>query len=77
MSQSHPFPWLAQGAASLSPTSALTGQQLRQLLCRDCDFYREDHEEELECSSFRMMKLLLKRGTLTPQQLAQATAPKA
>jgi len=69
----HPFPNLEKAARRLgSRPQDLSLPRLRDLLCRDCDFYHEDHEDELECSCFRMLRLVLERGVLTPAQLSDA-----
>ncbi|MFA6002265.1 MAG: hypothetical protein WC828_09195 [Thermoleophilia bacterium] len=59
-----------------SRTDDLTAAELRKLLCHDCDFYTEDHEEDLECSCFQILRLVIKRGVLSPAQLAQAVKPR-
>lgn len=67
------FPHLEKAAQE--PGSAagdLSPAQLRVLLCLDCDFYTDDHEDELECSCFQMLRLLLEKRVLTPGALAEA-----
>ena len=71
----HDFPGLRRAAANLGARSDLGLAELRELLCRDCDFFHEDHEDDLECSCFRMLKLLIVRGALTPEKLAEALEP--
>ena len=76
MSANHHFPNLEKAAARLDGRGAgLTLPELRELLCFDCDFFHEDHEDELECSAFRMLRLMLERGTMTPGGLADMTGP--
>ena len=58
-----------------SRTNDLTAAELRKLLCHDCDFYTEDHEEDLECSCFQILRLVIERGILSPAELAQAVKP--
>ena len=71
----HDFPGLKKAAARLGARSHLELPELRELLCRDCEFFHEDHEDDLECSCFRMLKLLIVRGALTPEKLAAALGP--
>lgn len=47
----------------------LSPLELRHLLCRDCDFFTEDHDEDLECACFKLLRLIIKRGAMTPLQL--------
>ena len=58
-----------------SRTTDLTAAELRKLLCHDCDFYTEDHEEDLECSCFQILRLVIERGVLSPIELAEAVKP--
>ena len=76
MSRDHPFPNLEEAARRLGDrSSGLSLPELRGLLCRDCDFYHEDHEDDLECSCFRVLRLMLERGRLTPAQLSEMVGP--
>ncbi len=76
MSRDHPFPNLEEAARRLGDrSSGLSLPDLRGLLCRDCDFYHEDHEDDLECSCFRVLRLMLERGRLTPAQLSGLAGP--
>lgn len=50
----------------------LTQADLRDLLCRDCDFFDDEHDDELECSCFQMLATLLRSGALTPRGLSDA-----
>lgn len=73
MSQGAEFPHLKAAAHRLEgQTGNLTLVRLRELLCHDCEFWHDDHEEDLECSCFRMLRILLKQGILTPAQLSGA-----
>ena len=65
------FPHLEKAADALGErTGDLSLAELRALLCFDCDFYDADHEDDLECSCFKMLRILLARGVLTPERLA-------
>ncbi len=64
---------LEEAARELDPRGPdLSRGDLRALLCSDCDFFDEEHDDELECSCFQMLALLLRRGVLTPGSLAAA-----
>jgi hypothetical protein len=66
------FPQLEKAAATLGDKGEdLTLAELRALLCYDCDFFGDDHEDDLECSCFKMLHILLERGVLTPSRLAK------
>ena len=65
---------MEEAAGRLGDRTALSLQELRELLCRDCDFFDEEHEDDLECSSFRMLRGLMVRGELTPARLGRALA---
>jgi hypothetical protein len=66
------FPQLKKAAAELHKRGEdLSLAELRALLCYDCDFYGDDHEDDLECSCFKMLRILLVRGVLTPSRLAE------
>jgi hypothetical protein len=47
---------------------------LRELLCGDCEFYNAEEDEELECSSFKLLRRLVERGLVTPEVLLDAAA---
>lgn len=71
MADEERFPRLEETAARLGGrASGLTMDELRALLCHDCDFFNDDHEDDLECSCFKMLRVLLARGVLTPESLA-------
>ncbi|MHB0915831.1 MAG: hypothetical protein ACYC5A_07245 [Thermoleophilia bacterium] len=71
MADEERFPRLEETAARLVGRGGdLTMDELRALLCHDCDFFGDDHEDDLECSCFKMLRLLLARGVLTPESLA-------
>ena len=72
----HEFPHLETVAARLGARTDLTLPELRELLCRDCDFFHEDHEDDLECSSFRMLRMLIARGVSTPAELSLVLGPR-
>lgn len=50
----------------------LDKESLIDLICKHCDFYKES-DKELECGAFRILKQLLKKGVITPEQILDAT----
>lgn len=75
MADKNKFPHLVATARRLGgKTRDLSVNELRELLCHDCEFWHDGHEEELECSSFKMLRGMLKQGSLTPARLAEAVA---
>jgi len=76
MADSRKFPNLQAAGRELgSRTDGLTLSELRQLLCHDCDFFTDDHDDDLECSCFQILRLVIERGYLTPAGLAAAVRP--
>jgi hypothetical protein len=49
----------------------LTKDQLISLICTHCDFYRED-DRDYECAAFKMLRGLLERGLITPEEVGAA-----
>ena len=47
---------------------------LVDLFCRDCDFFKEGEDEDLECGAFRILKHLLLKGIITPEDVVRAVA---
>lgn len=67
------FPHIATEAdrlRSLSPP--LSPEQTVDLLCGDCPFYHPEREEQLECGSFRILRRLLEKGTVTAEEIVDA-----
>lgn len=75
MPDEHDFPHLKEAADQLGSRRDLNLAELRNLLCHDCDFWHEEHEDDLECSCFKMLHVIVQRGVLTPEQLATALGP--
>ena len=74
MTDGHGFPNHEAAARELGSRSDLSLAEFRSLLCADCDFYDEEHEDDLECSCFRMLREIIVRGVLTPGGLARVLA---
>lgn len=41
---------------------------LIELICKHCEFYKES-EKELECGAFKILKRLLEKGVVTPEEI--------
>ncbi len=76
MTNNHEFPNLQVAAAKLGSRKDLSLGELRELLCHDCDFWHDEHEDDLECSCFRMLRMIIETGALTPEKLAEALGPR-
>jgi hypothetical protein len=49
----------------------LDKESLIDLICQHCEFYKES-EKDLECGAFKILKGLLKRGRVTPEEIDDA-----
>ena len=49
----------------------LDKDSLIHLICEHCDFYKES-EKDLECGAFMILKGLLKKGKITPEEIIDA-----
>ena len=54
------------------PSLALTTEGLTELVCKDCDFYKEGEDEELACSAYNMLSMLLEKKVITVEELIDA-----
>jgi hypothetical protein len=41
------------------------------LICTHCEFFKED-EVELECAAFKVLKNMLQKGRITPEEIKDA-----
>jgi hypothetical protein len=41
---------------------------LIDLICKHCEFYKES-ERDLECGAFKILKGLLEKGVITPEEI--------
>jgi hypothetical protein len=46
----------------------LEKKSLVDLICRHCQFYK-DSDKELECGAFKILKRLLEKGMITPEEI--------
>lgn len=44
---------------------------LQDLICKKCDFYKES-EKDLECGAFKILRALLEKGVVTPEEILDA-----
>ncbi len=47
---------------------------LIELICKHCEFYKES-EKELECGAFKILKGLLEKGLITPEEIRDVLRP--
>jgi len=47
---------------------ALDKESLINLICKHCEFYKES-DKDLECWAYKILKGLLEKGTITPQEI--------
>ena len=51
---------------------AMDKESLVHLICKHCDFYK-DSDKDLECGAYKILKGLLEKGVITPEQILDAT----
>ncbi len=51
---------------------ALDKESLIHLICEHCDFYKES-DKDLECCAYKILKGLLEKGVITPEQIIDAS----
>jgi len=49
----------------------LDKESLIELICKQCDFYKES-EKDLECGAFKILKGLLRKKRITPEDIHHA-----
>ena len=47
---------------------ALDKDSLINLICKHCEFYKES-DKDLECGAYKILKGLLEKGTITPEEI--------
>jgi hypothetical protein len=47
---------------------SLNKEELIELICKHCEFYKES-EKELECGAYKIIKGLLEKGIITPEEI--------
>jgi len=51
---------------------AMDKETLVHLICEHCDFNKES-DKDLECGAYKILKGLLEKGVITPEQVLGAT----
>ena len=71
------FPKLCAAARRLpaEPGAAVSDADVVLIACSDCPFYKEGEDEELECGAFRLVRHLLRSGTVSVQAVLDAVRP--
>ncbi|MFQ6118443.1 MAG: hypothetical protein ACE5KE_00995 [Methanosarcinales archaeon] len=54
-----------------NPEYCKTDKGLIEIICRDCDFYKED-DVGLECFAFKILKNMLRKSIITPKEIIDA-----
>jgi hypothetical protein len=49
----------------------LDKESLIDLICKHCDFYKES-EKDLECGAYKILKRLLEKKIITPEEIINA-----
>jgi hypothetical protein len=44
---------------------------LTKLICHHCEFYKES-DKDLECGAFKILRALLNKGVITPEEIEDA-----
>ncbi len=55
-----------------NPACLKTQEGLTELICRDCEFYKEGQDEEIACGAFYLLQLLLEKDVLTVEKIIDA-----
>ncbi|MFB3884059.1 MAG: hypothetical protein ACE144_02455 [Thermodesulfobacteriota bacterium] len=50
---------------------SLNKESLIDLICKQCDFYKES-DKDLECGAYKILKKLLEKGVITPEEVKDA-----
>ena len=69
-----PFPNILQNAEKFlnDPGCLKTQEGLTKFICGDCEFYKEGEDEEIACSGFYLINLLLDKKVLTVENIIDA-----
>jgi hypothetical protein len=55
------------------PEYCKTKEGLIELMCRDCEFWKED-ERDYECGAFKLLRLLLERNAISIEGIVRAVS---
>mgnify|MGYP001390273075 CR=1 FL=1 len=56
-----------------NPQYAKTKDGMIDLICRDCEFWKED-DRDYECGSFKLMKMLIEKDVLSAEEIINAAS---
>lgn len=48
-------------------------EYLQDLICKKCDFFKES-EKDLECGAYKILRALLEKGVVAPEEIRDALA---
>ena len=51
---------------------ALDKDSLVRLICNTCEFYK-DSDKDLECGAYKILRELLEKGVITPEDVIHAS----
>jgi hypothetical protein len=52
----------------MSTQRVMDRESLIDLICKQCEFYK-DSDKDLECGAFKILKGLLEKGVITPEEI--------
>ncbi len=69
-----PFPNILENAEKFlnDPGYLKTQEGFTKFICGDCEFYKEGEDEEIACSGYSLIKLLLDKKVLTVENIIDA-----
>ncbi len=56
-----------------NPEYCKTKEGLIDLMCRDCEFWKED-ERNYECGAFKLLRLLLEKDVISIEKIVRAVS---
>lgn len=56
-----------------NPEYGKTREGLIDMVCRDCDFWKED-ERDYECGAFKLLRFLLEKNVITVEEIVQGVS---
>lgn len=56
-----------------NPEYGKTKDGLIELVCRDCDFWKED-DRDYECGAFKLLRLLLEKDMITVEEIVHSVS---
>ena len=70
-----PFSHLKSKSSYLlaNPEYCQTREGLIDLMCRDCEFWKEE-EDNYECGAFKLIRLLLEKNAVSVEEIVRAVS---